>query len=115
VTPQPTPLEWLLLRIIDAVPAWRNVYRLTRFFAKTDVCLSFYQDLAGLVEKGWLSVKDPKAQVKEYDTTIEGRRLLSEGYSTLNIKDYVTGIEPTGFILGLLEKIDENKSDIAVS
>jgi hypothetical protein len=107
---KPTPLEWLILRIIDFVPAWGNDYRLERFFAKTDVCFSFMEERNGLIQKNWLQVKDSKAQVKEYSITTEGKRLLAEGYRTSGIKDYVMEIEPTGFILGLLEKMDTNSS-----
>jgi len=93
------------------MPEWGNDYRLERFFAKTDACFSFWEELRGLVRKNWLSVDDIKAQVKRYDITEEGQRLLAEGYSTLNIRDYVMSIEPTGFILGLLEKMDANSSE----
>jgi hypothetical protein len=102
----PTPLEWLLLRLIDAQPSWANSYGLTRFMAKTDVCLSFYEDLRSMVRKGWLDVKDPKAQVKQYDTTAEGKRLLAAEYTLAKIKDYVLSIEPTGYIVDILEKMD---------
>ena len=109
---EPTPLEWLLLRIIDQIPMWTNMwtndYRLERLFAKTDECLSIFESLRGLVKKSWLNVKYPKAQVKEYNTTEESRRLLAEGYNTFNIRNYVVSIEPTGFILGILEKMDAN-------
>lgn len=60
-----------------------NDYKLERFFAKTDVCFSYIEERRGLVEKNWLQVKDPKAQVREYAVTAEGRQLLAEGYSTL--------------------------------
>jgi hypothetical protein len=109
--PAPTPIEWLLLRIIDAQPSRGNDYRLERFMAKTDLCLSFYEDLRGLVKKGWLKTKDPKAQVREYYTTPEGKRLLAEGYKTENIKNFVMAIEPTGFIVGILQTIDARPSD----
>jgi acyl carrier protein len=107
----PTKIEWLLLRIIDAQPSWGNDYRLERFMAKTDLCLSFYEDLRGLVKKGWLVIKDLKAQVKEYYTSPEGKRLLAEGYKTEGIKDFVMSIEPTGFIVAILETIDARTSD----
>ena len=109
--PTPTAAEWLLLRIIDAQPGWANDYKLERFMAKTDLCLSFYDDLRGLVKKGWLEVKDPKAQVREYYGTPEGRRLLIEGYKTSDIKDFVMTIEPTGFVLNILELIDARLSN----
>jgi hypothetical protein len=107
---KPTSLEWLILRIIDAVPAWGNDYRLQRFFAKTDVCFSYMEARNGLVQKNWLQVKDPKAQVREYSVTTEGQQVLAEGYRTSDIKDYVMEIEPTGFILGLLAKMDTDSS-----
>ena len=109
--PVPTPIEWLLLRIIDAQPSSGNDYRLERFMAKTDSCLSFYEDLRGLVKKEWLETKDPAAQVREYYLTPEGKRLLAEGYKTEDIKDFVMAIEPTGFIVGILETIDARPSD----
>jgi hypothetical protein len=90
---------------------WANDYRLERFFAKTDECLSIFENLRGLVKKNWLNIKDPKAQVKEYNITEESRRLLAEGYSTFDIRDYVMSIEPTGFILGILEKMDANSPE----
>ena len=113
--PTPAPAEWLLLRIIDAQPGWANDYRLERFMAKTDLCVSFYEYLRGLVKKGWLELKDSKAQVKEYDTTPQGKRILAEGYRTADIKDFVITIEPTGFVLNILEIIDARLSNDAKS
>jgi len=112
VQPAPAPIEWLLLRIIDAEPSVGNDYRLERFMAKTDLCVSFHEDLRGLVKKGWLMTKDPKTQVKQYITTPEGKRLLTEEYKTKDIKDFVMSIEPTGFIVGILETIDARSADI---
>lgn len=108
---QPTPLEWILLRLIDAMPSWGNDYKLNRIFMGTEACLTFWESLRDLVEKKWLHVKDPKAQVKQYDITEEGRKLLVEGYSISLIKDYVMFIQPTGFIVELLEKMDANASE----
>jgi len=104
--PVPTPAEWLLLRIVDAQPGWANDYKLERFMAKTDLFASFYDVLYALVKRGLLETKDPNAQVREYFSTPEGKALLIQGYRTENIRDYVMEIEPTGFVLGILEKID---------
>ena len=53
-----------------------------------------------------VETNDPNAQVREYFSTPEGKALLIQGYRTENIRDYVMKIEPTGFLLGILEKID---------
>ena len=79
------------------------------------MCVSFYEYLRGLVKKGWLELKDSKAQVKEYDTTPQGKRILAEGYRTADIKDFVITIEPTGFVLNILEIIDARLSNDAKS
>jgi len=108
---QPTPLEWILLRLIDAMPSWGNDYKLNRIFMGTEACLTFWENLRDLVDKKWLHVKDSKAQVKQYNTTEKGRQLLAEGYRTSLIKDYAMSIQPTGLILRLLQKMDANSSE----
>jgi hypothetical protein len=111
MTPEPTALEWVLLRLIEVGPKLDNDYRLHRLFMGTEACTDFWQSLRDLVAKGWVSVEDPKAQVKQYFTREAGRRLLSEGYSTAKVKDYLISIDPRGLILHLLELRDGKVPD----
>jgi len=104
---EPTPLEWLLLRLIDTMPSWANDYKLNRIFMGTEVCLSFWQALRDMVDKGWLQIVDPKAQVKAYQVTAGSRQMLEQGYNTLLIEGDVMAIDPTGRILKYLKGIDE--------
>ena len=101
-----TPLEFLLLRIINEMPSMKSIYYITRFWGKTDITLTVYEELKNLVDKKLLALHDMNAQVKSYYVTSEGKQLIKDHYDTNHIKDFVLEIEPTGFILDLLHKID---------
>jgi DNA-binding PadR family transcriptional regulator len=100
--------ELLLLKVIWGMPSHWSIYHLTRFFAKTDIAVTFYEDLRNLVSKQMISPLDAQAQVEIYRVTEDGQKLLKDRYNINDIKDYVMEIEPTGFVLDILYKMDSN-------
>jgi hypothetical protein len=103
-----TQAEVLVLKAIHGMPSYWSIYQLTRFFAKTDIAVTFYEDLRKLVDKNLIFILDPTAQVEVYKITYAGQQLLEAEYKTDDIKDYVLEIEPTGFVLKMLYIMDSN-------
>ena len=90
------------------MPSHWSIYHLTRFFAKTDIAVTFYEALRNLVSKQLIFPLDAQAQVEVYRITEDGRKLLNDRYNINDIKGYVMEIESTGFVLDILYKMDSN-------
>jgi hypothetical protein len=106
--PNVSKAEMLLLKVIYGMPSHWSIYHLTRFFAKTDIAVTFYEDLRNLVAKQLIFPLDAQAQVEVYRITEDGQKLLNDKYNINDIKGYVLEIEPTGFVLDILQKMDFN-------
>ncbi len=106
----PKPVELLLLRIIDRLNDMQNDYRLERFFAKTAIFSSVNDDKRLLVKKGWL-MSEYIHPLNYYTITPLGKQVLQTYYNTDSIQHYIMDIEPTGFVLSILHKIDEREKE----